>query len=210
MKVLKAFLWVFGILGAISGVLYLTAFDVWTVPADDAMLAASVEPAIRAGDILVVSRSHSGERGTLVRCADPRPTNPGGWIVARVLAKPGEKIDIQGDNVNVDAKRNPSPYACEPTTMKHPETGQDVELSCSMEDTGEIKFGAYRAKTRVGVPVKATVEAGKVYLVSDNRYIHLDSRDYGQIEPASCQHVLFRLWGKEGFGDAAHRFNVIW
>jgi signal peptidase I len=210
MKFVKVILWIVGILGAITGILYLTLFDVWTVPADDPMLAASIEPALRAGDVIVISRRASGDRGYLVRCTDPRPENPGGFVVARVLARPGEKIEIQGDNVSVDAKRNPSAFACDPITMKHPLTDEDVELVCSTEDTGEVKFGAYRAKSRNGVPAKATVQNGMVYLVSDNRYIHMDSRDYGQIDPATCQHVMFRLWGHEGFGDAKHRFNVIW
>jgi len=208
--VLKVIAWIVGILGVICGVLYVTAFDVWVVPADDPMLAASIEPAIRAGDIILVSRRTSSERGYLVRCADPRPENPGGFVVARIIAKQNEKIDIQADYVSVDSKRNPSPYACDPITMKHPQTGEDIELVCSTEDTGEIKFGAYRAKSRSGIPTKATVQNGMVYLVSDNRYIHNDSRDFGQMDPATCQHVLFRVYGKEGFSDAAHRFNVIW
>lgn len=210
MKVVKVIAWIVGILAAICGVLYLTAFDVWTVP-DDPMLSVSLEPALRSGDLLVVSRrASSGDRGYLVRCADPRPENVGGFIVGRILAKAGEKIDIQGDYVSVDAKRNPSPYACEPTTLKHPQTGEDVELQCSTEDTGEVKFGAYRAKTRLGVPAKATVQTGYVYLVSDNRYMHQDSRDYGQIDPNTCQHIVGRLWGKDGISDTKHRFNVIW
>jgi signal peptidase I len=211
MKFLKVVAWIVGILAVLGGVLYAVAFDVWTVPAEDAMLAASIEPALRAGDVILVSRRLADEqRGHLVRCSDPRPTSPGGFVVGRVLARPGETIDFQSDVVSVDQRRNPSPYACEPKTMKHPETDEDIELLCSEEDTGEIKFGAYRAKAKVGIVMTAKVEEGKVYLVSDNRYIHLDSRDYGQMDPATCQHVLFRLWSKEGFGDSAHRFNVIW
>jgi signal peptidase I len=53
------------------------------------------------------------------------------------------------------------------------------------------------------------VEPGKVFLVSDDRHIHKDSRDFGQVDGAACEHVVFRLWG-ESFGDSSHRFNVLW
>jgi signal peptidase I len=46
--------------------------------------------------------------------------------------------------------------------------------------------------------------------LSDDRYLHLDSRDYGTVPEESCQHVFFRLWGAAGFGDASRRFNIIW
>jgi hypothetical protein len=40
--------------------------------------------------------------------------------------------------------------------------------------------------------------------------MHLDSRDFGTIDPSSCQHIVFRLWGTTGFSDASHRFTIIW
>jgi hypothetical protein len=46
--------------------------------------------------------------------------------------------------------------------------------------------------------------------VSDDRHIHLDSRDYGQVAPGTCQHILFRIVGPAGFTDAKSRLTVIW
>ena len=54
------------------------------------------------------------------------------------------------------------------------------------------------------------VPLGKLYLFSDDRYLHLDSRDFGSVPEATCQHLIFRLWGAEGFTDGAHRFNMLW
>ena len=54
------------------------------------------------------------------------------------------------------------------------------------------------------------IEAGKWYLVSDDRHIHLDSRDFGQIDPTTCQHIVYRLQSAKGFGDSKRRLSVIW
>jgi signal peptidase I len=55
----------------------------------------------------------------------------------------------------------------------------------------------------------AKVEAGKVFLVSDNRLMHLDSRDFGQVDVSTCSHIVYRLWG-ERFTDSSRRFTILW
>jgi len=37
--------------------------------------------------------------------------------------------------------------------------------------------------------------------VSDDRHVHLDSRDFGQVDPRTCQHIVFRFVGAAGLGD---------
>jgi signal peptidase I len=54
------------------------------------------------------------------------------------------------------------------------------------------------------------VQVGNWYLVSDDRHLHLDSRDFGPIDPRSCRHVLFRIVGSGGLSDSAGRFTIIW
>jgi hypothetical protein len=59
-------------------------------------------------------------------------------------------------------------------------------------------------------PVDTTVEDGKVFLVSDNRLLPYDSRDFGQVDRSTCtETVVFRLVSAEGFFDAASRFTFI-
>ena len=55
----------------------------------------------------------------------------------------------------------------------------------------------------------AVVEAGKLYLVSDNRLMHQDSRDFGLVDSSTCEHIVFRLWG-ERYAASTRRFNVLW
>jgi signal peptidase I len=59
-------------------------------------------------------------------------------------------------------------------------------------------------------PTKTTVPAGSWFLVSDDRHVHLDSRDYGEVDPSTCQHVVFRLVGAAGFGDSRKRLSIVW
>ena len=210
MKFVKALLWLVAILGAVCGVLYLTVLDVWTVPLTDAAMGVAIEPALSAGDVVIIARRGMPDRGYLMRCPDPRAENPGGYVVARIVAKDGEKVTIDSEVVSVDGKRTPSAFACEPLTIKDPQTDEEIEMTCSWEETGETKFAAIRAKVRALPNFSATVERGKIFVVSDNRHMHIDSRDFGAIDPAGCQHVLFRLWGKEGVMDTKRRFSFIW
>jgi len=48
--------------------LYWLLFDVWTVPVDDPLLSASIEPTLGAGDVVVVSRHTSVAARNLLRC----------------------------------------------------------------------------------------------------------------------------------------------
>ncbi|HEX3343896.1 MAG TPA: signal peptidase I [Polyangiaceae bacterium] len=206
---LKLVGWVGGILGAVVLILYVFVFDVWTVPSDDPMESASIEPTLSAGDVVLVSRHTSVTRGNLLRCPDPQA--PGRFVIARAIAPSGEHIEISNEVVTIDGKRLPSPRACDvPVALIHdPQTDQDVNLRCSIEDYGERDFWALRADTPEP-PSKALVEPGRWFLVSDDRHVHVDSRDFGQIDVSTCLHIVFRIEGKAGLGDEKKRLNVIW
>jgi signal peptidase I len=207
---LKVSAWIGGIVGVVLLVLYIFLFDVWTVPGDDPLLSASIEPTLSAGDLVVVSRHTTVSRGNLLRCADPQAA--GRYIIARAIGRFGDKVVISDEVVSIDAQRNPSPRACDPpfVTLHDPNSNDDVDLACSVEEYGEIAYSALRTRDHPEPPTKAEVEAGKWYLVSDDRHIHLDSRDFGQIDPNTCQHIVFRLEGAAGFGDSKKRLNIIW
>jgi signal peptidase I len=207
---LKLVAWVGGILGALVIVLYAFFFDVWTIPSDDAMEAASIQPTLAVGDVIVVSRHSSAARGNLLRCPDPQA--PGRFILARAIAVGGETIQLQDEVVTIDRTRLPSPRACDtPTVVVHdPQSGDDVTLNCAIEDFGERDFSVLRAPDHPEPPTKELVAPGLWYFVSDNRHIHVDSRDFGELDPASCRHVVFRLVSAAGFGDAKHRLSIIW
>jgi signal peptidase I len=207
---LKIVAWVVGVFGAVVATLYGLVFDVWTVPIDDPLLSASIEPTLSAGEVVVVTRHTSVARGNLLRCEDPQ--SPGRFVVARAIGRGGDRVDVAAEVVSIDGKRTSSPRRCDPptVTIHDPNTNDDVDLVCAVESYGEVDFAALRATSKPEPSATATVETGKWYLLSDDRHVHLDSRDYGQVDPSTCQHILFRLVGAAGFGDAKKRLCIIW
>ena len=69
---------------------------------------------------------------------------------------------------------------------------------------------ALRSSDHPEPPTKTAVESGKWFLVSDDRHIHVDSRDFGQVDTTTCQHIVFRLQSGQGFGDSKKRLSIIW
>jgi signal peptidase I len=202
----KGLLWFFGITSVICTILYAFVFDVWTVPGDDPQMAASIEPTLSPGDTLLVSRSTGPDVGTLVRCADPDA--PGRFVIARIVGHSNDTIETHDGMFTYNNKTISAPVGCDKVRVKHPTTGEEQELSCSMEEFG----GVTHPTVRVGNdPLKhIDVQAGRVFLLSDNRPMHLDSRDYGQLDPQTCQRLAFRLWGAGGWWDTKRRLSIVW
>lgn len=195
-------------LGIILGVLQATLLEVWEVPEDDPMLAVAIAPNLGPGDVLVVFRNGEAHGpGDLLRCDDPDA--PGRYVIGRMVAKGGDKVDIVEEKVSVGGRRVPSLFACEPAKLKNPGTDEEIDHVCSMEELLGRKFRALRAKERLEPPLKYEVDTGRIFLVSDNRHLHKDSRDFGTIAPETCRFIPLRLWGGGDFGDSTRRFSFL-
>jgi signal peptidase I len=207
---LRIVTWASAITAFVVLVLYVGFFDVWTVPSDDPLLAAAIAPTLHPGDILVLTRRSTVDRGNLLRCPDPQA--PGRFVVARAMARWGDHLDLTNEVVTIDGHTVPRPRACEEATVtvRNPATDEDIVLGCSTEEYGEGTYSALRSAEHPEPPAKVTLETGRWFLVSDDRHIHLDSRDFGTIASPECQHVVFRLIGGGGFFDGKARFSIIW
>jgi signal peptidase I len=201
-------IWVIILGGGAALLLHLFVIEIWTIPPDDPLLSAAVAPTLRGGDVLVVMRTGSVERGQLVRCQDPQ--SPDRFVVARAMARSGEVIDIHGETVSVDRRRTPSPRGCPSSKVFDPNRNEEVDLDCAVEEYAGRDFQALRSKAFPEPPSTTTVEFGKWFLVSDDRHVHLDSRDYGAVEPSTCRHIVVRLVGPAGIGDSDSRFTFVW
>src|ERR1017187_9198242 len=109
---LKLVAWMASLVGAVGLVPPLFVSEVWRVPSDAPLLAASIEPTLSAGDLVVVTRRTSVDRGELLRCADPEAT--GRFVVARAIGRYGDRVELKDDVVSLDGKHVPSPRACDP------------------------------------------------------------------------------------------------
>jgi signal peptidase I len=200
-------MWLTAILGAIVGLLYLLVFDTWVVPGDDPLLLASLQPLLGAEDRILTRRGSVPKTSELARCI--LPDGSGKYVVARVFGGAGDTVEINNERVSVNGKTAATRFQCPAVSVVHPVSGEASPLTCSVEDNGSFTYSVLvHPEFREGAR-KAKLEPGKVFLVSDDRHIHYDSRDFGPVDLASCEHVVFRLWGPS-FGDSSRRFNILW
>lgn len=209
-KYQKALLWTVLIVGAIAGLLRALLFKAWKLP-DDPVLAASVGPTLGDRDTVIILFRGTPTFGDLVRCVDPE--NPGRYSVGRIAGVEGDKIDVDGYRLIVNGKKYDNYSACKkPTfTVAHPTSGAEVELQCDVvEMGGGWHYRGYSNKPFVSEKRSYTIGEGMVFLLSDNRELHDDSRDFGQLPLTACkERIVFRTWGKEGWSDSDHRFTFI-
>jgi signal peptidase I len=209
-KFLKGALWVAGIIGLITLVLRIFLFKVWTIP-NDAILGASLAPTLASGDVvLVLTRGERG-LGDLVRCADPEDAQR--WVIGRIYGIEGDRVSVSNGFVTVNGRRYTTTESCVEDTVESidPRSGAPIKVACSrVELGGGWHFMGSSPGGSAEAPREHTVGPGRYYLISDNRSNHEDSRDFGAVLKETCvDRITFRLWGKEGFGDAKRRFDVI-
>lgn len=202
-------LWGGGIFGAIALLLYIGVFDVWVFdPGNDAQLGASALPALKPQDKLLLRRRSTPVYGELARCE--HPLAPGTFVVGRVFGTPGDRVEVTDGAVITNGKGLSSSHGCGRHVVPHPVTQNLVTMTCGYVETSAWSFEFLNApENQSGGTHSATVEPGKLYLVSDNRFMHQDTRDFGQVDASTCLHVVYRLWG-ESFTDSSRRFTILW
>jgi signal peptidase I len=201
--------WIAGIFGAFCVILYIGVLDVWVTPTDDPQFVVSIEPTLSGGDTVLILRHGIPSVPDLVRCSDPDA--PGRFVVGRIVGGGKDKVDVGGESLTINKSHTPSPRACSTpkVLLRNPATGEDQELDCSQQEFGGITFDALRLADHPEPGKVSEVPVGKVYLVSDNRHMHLDSRDFNAVDPDTCRHIVARLWSKHGWPDGEHRLSYI-
>jgi signal peptidase I len=202
----RSLVWISAIAAAIGLLLWLFVFDVWTVP-DDRPLAASIVPNLMPQDVILIRKGGTPAYGELARCVSP--VTPGTFVIGRVFGTGGDPVEIVDNTITTAGKGLTARHACPPVTVAHPVTENLMTLSCGVADTGAWTFEFLSSNEATGSVYSTVVERGKLFLVSDDRVLHQDSRDFGAVDAASCEHVVYRLWG-EHFSDSSRRFTLLW
>jgi signal peptidase I len=209
-KALKFLLWTVGIFVALCLLGRALLFETWTVP-DDPVLAASVAPTLGAGDLVLVLTVGESNFGDLVRCPDPDDNTR--YVVGRVVGMPNDNVEVKGRSLFVNGTRYDAQEACqEPVfTVAHPDSGAQVEMLCSRAELGgSWHFRGTDKQFNASNNARHDNGPNNVYLLSDNRDLHDDSRDFGAVPHASChQRIFFRLWGGGGWTDGKSRLTFI-
>lgn len=210
-KMFRFLFWTALIVGAIVGLLRLTAIRWWRVPLDDPYLTASISPSIRPGDLILLWRLTRPGYGDLVLC--PEPKRPDRIVVGRLVGESRDDIEVTGGDILINGRRKDIEQSCtERTFTEHdPETRVAVEQHCNEEDVNGLHYrGEIPPSSVRPADVKATVPDGTVWLVSDNRLYPYDSRDFGPVPRETCKEtVFFRLVGAGGFFDTTTRNQYI-
>jgi signal peptidase I len=204
-------LWSFIGLGVIFGMLRAVAIRTWRVPVGDPYLEASIAPSLRGGDLVVLWRFTPPALGALALC--PEPKHPERFVIGRMIGEERNTVRIDGTHVFVNERQLSSEGTCADDHFKvtPPQGGPEVEQRCSLEVANGVIHPRGEAEATADLAkVELELKAGEVALVSDNRRYPYDSRDYGAVDRSTCKEtVFFRLFGAEGFFDAARRFQYV-
>lgn len=200
-------LWLIGIFGAICLLLHILFFDTWVVPENDQLLVTSILPNLYPNDRILTARRSTPTSGQLARCTSPEPGSE--YVIGRVMGMGGDTVVVDNGRVSINGKLIASRHACPKVKVIHPITQEEITLGCATEDNGAWTYDYLVPVDRPEGPRTAVVEQGKYFLLSDNRVIHKDSRDFGLIDATTCEHVVFRLWG-DSFVDTSRRFTVLY
>jgi signal peptidase I len=195
------------VLGILGRVLF---FDAWTLP-DDPKTSAAVAPSLAGGDTILFMRNNKPAFGDLGRCTDPDDGTR--FVVGRVVGVAGDTVETNGKELRVNGTRYLSELACadEKISIPHPTSGSTVDLWCDqVRMAGHPHFRGASDKAGIFTPTKTTVGQGMLFLLSDDRSYHDDSRDFGTLPATSCSgRIVFRLWGKEGWADSKRRMTYV-
>jgi signal peptidase I len=206
----RGLLIVVGVLAVVGGVLRATVFEPWTVP-DDPILALSIAPTLSGGDVVLLWTVGERGFGELVRCPDPE--DPQRWVVGRIVGLPGDTVEVSPQGiVTVNGTRYNVSDACTDSRIElQDDKGNQYELTCSrVEMAGGWHYRGMVAGESADRPITHEVGPDLVYLLSDDRTLHDDSRDFGAVDKASCKDLIaFRLWGKDGFFSSKTRFDYV-
>lgn len=211
-KLLRILAWTAGIIAGLIFVLRLTAIRWWQVPDNDPYLDASISPTLRGGDWIVLWRASLPKVGDLVLCPEPKTNRP---VLGRIVGAGGDQVQIVGGALNVNHTPTQVEGKCDTFHARDPATGGDVDQSCSFEIINDHKHArgnlASDAPTASSTPApEYDVPQGQFFLLSDNRALPYDSRDFGTVDHSQCvETVVFRLVSKDGFFDVANRLSLI-
>lgn len=206
----KAILWLLLLLGVISGIGYGVFVDVWTITEEEPRLGAALAPNASIGDVVLISRGFGARLGWLVRCSDPLQADR--FVVGRVIGTYGQELSIDRGRLTVNRHLASTTSSCLQTMVSvyNPAAGGEIDEYCSYEEVGSSRHATLALPNAVETKFETRVLAGQVFLASDNRTLHYDSRDYGQVDPNTCQHIVYRLTGPNGWTDSDHRLTFLY
>ena len=209
-KLIRGIVWVAGLALVLAGIARLVAFRTWQIPTEP-RLAASIAPSLDGGDLVIVLFRGTPGFGDLVRCTDPE--DPTKFVIGRIAGVDHDVVEVQGADLRVNGQRYGNEAVCsEPVHhVYHPTTGSEMDITCDIVRMGGgWHYRGFSPNDPNPAAVRKEVPVGQVFLVSDDRTYHDDSRDFGTLPAASCkERIVARVTSKAGWSDDKARMTII-
>ncbi|MBI4379903.1 MAG: signal peptidase I [candidate division NC10 bacterium] len=153
--------------------------------------SGSMLPTLQIGDHLLVNKFlywfADTQRGDVIVFKFPQ--DEGRDFIKRVIALPGDKVEVRGKQVYVNDKRVQESYA--------------VHLDPSMQENPHSPRDNFS-------PV--TVPAGQLFMMGDNRDYSMDSRFWGFLEIKKIKgkaFIIYWSWDRERFRPRWERIGMV-
>jgi len=177
------------VLGPLTAAVRDDVVEMFVVP------SASMMPNVLPGDRIVADKTvgHPGGprlwRGALAIFVNP---NDRALIfIKRVIALPGDHVEIDGAEVRVNGQ------ALATSPSGEDAVGAATRLTRERGDHGTYDV-LHPTAPSPGPPVKLVVPDGRVFVLGDNRVATVDSRTFGTIPLADVKGVARQVWFSTG------------
>lgn len=180
---LSLIFWIIGPVVAVLAVLRIFFVDLAIVGHN------GMAPTLIAGDQVAVWRDAKLERGDVAMCGHPR--RPGEYTVGRILARPGDQITYERQQIRINGLRPDLDFR-ERITFQDTVAKANYEVVPVKETLGGAKHEIFNPPDNEIRLHQKTVQTG-FYLLGDNRTRRHaeDSRWFGEVDPLTCKGKVF-------------------
>lgn len=159
----------------------------------DVVQGPSMQPGLNNGDRLISLRLKKPKRNDIVVLYAPKVDNPtpGELYIKRVIGMPGDTVESKNDKLYVNGKQVKQDYLSQKFIK------QELEDNAAEQgiDADNLKFTNDFTLKTLAATHRATVPAGKYFVMGDNRYVSHDGRAFGFISKKDIQStVVLRYW----------------
>jgi signal peptidase I len=155
--------------------------------------SSSMEPSVLRGDVIFANKQYNkpsiitssikrGDIGIFVY-----PNNRTQQYIKRIIALPGDKIEIQNQQVFINGK-----------ALSRGEPGQNKDHLIVTEKQGDKEYQVQWLASDTDTMLQLTVPPGEVFVLGDNRSASNDSRKFGTVPMRDVAGKAGQIWFSKG------------
>ena len=154
--------------------------------------SGSMTPTVLAGDIIFANKNYNCPQcSTAIERGDigifVYPNNRSHYYIKRIIALPGDKIEIQNQQVFING-----------TALSRREPEQNQEYLMVTEKLGEKEYQVQWLASDTDTLLELIVPPGEVFVLGDNRSKSNDSRKFGTVPMRDVVGKAGQIWFSKG------------